>query len=166
MSVFRCRFRAVLALLVVTFPLSAIAQSIEIKGLYVGMTKAEVQEKFPTWKDFTIAGVRSKHEHTPVNIKYRDDKLDQFMFFFNSSSFETVLGAIKEKYPKTVCESTQVGNAMGATFDQIQCSLKDKESILQLSRYVSDIRTSVLSIMSNKSLEEQAEKAKQRKKDI
>jgi hypothetical protein len=160
------RFWAVLALLVMAFPLSAIAQSIEIKGLRMGMTKAEVKEKFPTWKDFTIAGVRSRYEYTPVHIQYRDEKLDQFMFFFNSSSFEAVLGAIKEKYPETVCESTQVGNAMGATFEQIRCSLSDNESVLQLSRYVSDIRTSVLSLVSKKSLEEQVEKAKQRKKDI
>lgn len=166
MKVFTHNFWAVLTILALALPLSANAQPIEIKGLYVGMSKAEVLEKFPTWKDFTIAGVRSKYEHTPVSIKYRDDKLDQLMFFFNSNHFDTMLSALKEKYPEMSCESTQVGNAMGATFDQTRCTLKGTDSILQFSRYVSDIRTSVLSMMSMKFLEEQAEKVKERKKDI
>lgn len=159
-------FRLLTTITLLVFAHSAIAQSIEIKGLHVGMPKAEVQEKFPTWKDFTIAGVRSKFVLTPVSIEYRDDKIDKLTFFFDSSSFETVLGAIKEKYPETICKSTQVRNAMGATFEQIQCLLKGGESDLLLSRYISDIRTSMLAVASKKSQEEQAEKGKQRKKDI
>lgn len=166
MLVFTWRFWAVLALFIMAFPLSAIAKSIEIKGLHVGMPKAEVEAKFPTWEDFTIAGVTSKYDVDPVHIEYRNDKLDVLHFSFNSDGFETVLGALKEKYPNIVCESTQVGNAMGATFNQLHCTLSDKESVLDLSRYVNDIETSSLMLISNKKLKELDEKAKERKKDI
>ena len=160
------RVRNIAVIIAVIVPISAMAQLIEIKGLRVGMTKAEVQEKFPTWKDFTIAGVRSKFEHLPVTIKYREDQLDQLMFIFSSASFQPVLAAVKEKYPGIKCETSQVGNSIGATFEQIHCSMEDQDSVLQLSRYLSDVRTSMLTLVSKRWLDEQADKAKQKKKDI
>jgi hypothetical protein len=149
----------------VALPISAFAQFIEIKGLQIGMTKAEVQEKFPTWKDFTIAGVRRKYENSPP-IRFRDEKLESLDFYFNVGSFETVLGAVKEKYPEIKCETSEVGNAMGAKFEQVYCSISDSESVLELSRYVSDIDTSALNLISKKFLDDLAKKNKQQKKDI
>jgi hypothetical protein len=156
----------IVALFVVMLPISALAQSIEIKGLRVGMTKAEVQKKFPTWKNFTIAGVPNKYESLTFNIEYQDDRLNQFTFFFDAASFETVLEAIREKYPATKCKTSKVGNAMGAKFEQVQCLMSDSESVLELLRYVGDIQTSMLSLISKKALDDQARKTKQQKKDI
>lgn len=158
--------RILLALIAVLFPISSLAQPIEIKGLRVGMTKAEVQKKFPTFKGFTIAGVRSKHDFLPLEVSYRSGKLHNLMFIFAPANFDTVFGAIKEKYPNINCEKSLVGNPMGATFGQVECSLQDSDSVLKLVRYATDISTSVLIVSSKKLLEEQEANAKQRKKDI
>lgn len=147
-------------------PALTAAQVLDLKGLKIGMSKAEVQERFPTWNDFTIGGVRSKFTHIPLNIKYQDDKLEQLMFLFNSASFQQVLDALKEKYPALKCEASKVGNAMGASFEQVQCSIEDQESVLQLFRFLSDVRTSMLILESKKSINEKIEKEKQKKKDI
>ena len=145
---------------------AALSQTLDIKGLRIGISKDDVEQKTPMLADFTIAGVRSKYEHSPVSLEYREDKLDQMFFFFDPSGFDEVLGAVREKYPRMTCENSEVGNAMGAKFKQVQCSVQDSNSVLQVTRFVGDIRTSALTLMSKRALREQSETAKQRKKDI
>jgi len=137
------------------------AQGIDIEGLHVGMAKADVQERFPTWSGFTIAGVSGTY--TPVSVDYRDEILDQLLFTFNANSFATIVAAVKEKYPAMTCETTRLGNAIGATFDQVSCSLRDSVSVLRLVRYV-DI--SLLSLESKRLIEERELRNKKSKKDI
>ena len=139
---------------------------IEIKGIRIGMTKAELHQLHSDLKGFTVAGVRSKYEHVPLGLRYRDDLLDQVAFYFHSTGFRQVLEALKEKYPTLACETNNVSNAMGATFEQQKCSLEDANSVLHLSRFVNDTRTSGLTLMSKKSLQEQIDKSKAQKKDI
>ena len=147
-------------------PATVNAQPIDIKGLSIGMSKTDVEQKFPNWNGFTIADVSSKYQHSPLNVSYFDGKLDSLLFFFDSNSFTTVLDAVKQKYPSISCKESQVGNPMGAKFTQIECTTTDQLSILQLRRFVSDIRTSSLSLISKRKMEEYAEKEKNKKKDI
>jgi hypothetical protein len=141
-------------------------QPIEIKGLIVGMSKAEVEVLFPSWAAFTIAGVRSAEGFAPV-VRYHEDKLDAFHFIFSAKDFDVVAEAVKEKYPSTECVDSTVGNAMGATFRQTHCNItSDPASVLRLSRFVKDARTSVLTLTSMRSVKEGVEKRRERKKDI
>jgi hypothetical protein len=119
------------------------AQGIEIKGLRIGMTEDEVEKKIGRLPvhDFTIAGIRNKYpiSQSLGNVDFYDGKLDYFLFVFNSSAFDEVVSAVKDKYPALICENTTVTNAMGAAFKQTKCTLKDELSLLLLSRYGSQI---------------------------
>ena len=55
---------------------------------------------------------------------------------------------------------------MGAAFKQTQCLLRDELGTLRLSRYVNDIRTSALSLMSERKIKESLEKRNKREKDL
>ncbi len=158
----------VLSILLVIIGLStvAIGQEIEIKGLKLGMTRAEVEAKagpLPL-KNFTVAGVHSKY--TSVNLEFHEDKLDYFVFFFDSDDFDSVLEAIKAKYPSFQCEKSTVTNRTGNSFTQVDCKLKDKLGFLHLSRFCNDINTSSLSLMSSRKIKELVTNRKKRKKDL
>jgi hypothetical protein len=143
------------------------AQEIEIKGLRLGMTKQEVQKKIGRLPvdNFTIAGVQSKYgEFSP---EFYHGKLDSFTFFFDSSDFDQVLSAVKDKYPALICENTTITNAMGARFTQTVCNLRDKLGVLHLSRYLmSNITSSVLSLNSDRYLKDFTDKQNKLKKDL
>jgi hypothetical protein len=142
------------------------AQSIEIKGLRIGMSKAEVDALFPSWQDFTIAGVRSADGLTP-SARYHEEKLDAFHFFFRARDFDVVAEAVKEKYPATECVDSTVTNAMGATFRQTHCNItNDPSAVLRIARFARDVRTSALTLISVRSVKEGLEKRQERKKDI
>jgi hypothetical protein len=113
-------------------------------------------------RNFQIAGVSFKQA---PSIAYRDKKVDNFVFFFDPKKFETMRDALVEKYPKLGCESSQVKNAMGASFEQIICALQDAESVLKLKRF-QDLNTSLLQLTSKKLIEETTEKKNKQKKDI
>ena len=142
------------------------AQGIEIKGLRIGMTKGEVEKKIGRLpvRDFTIAGARNKYP--TFSPEFHDGKLDLFGFFFDPDAFDEVVSAVKDKYPALICENTTVTNAMGAAFRQTQCLLRDELGTLRLSRYVNDIRTSALSLMSERKIKESLEKRNKREKDL
>jgi ABC-type amino acid transport substrate-binding protein len=147
---------------------STLAQDapLEIKGLRIGMSKEEVTEKHPNWTGFTVAGARAKYAALPVMVKYHENRLDQLMFFFTPDAFDVLLTAFKEKYPALACKSSSIGNAMGATYEQVQCSLSDSDSVLQVRKYVNDSRTSLLSLHSKRFVEEETKKQREQKKDI
>lgn len=156
-----------LLLLVASMLLSgaARAQGIEIKGLRIGMTKEEVEQKIGSLpaRDFTIAGARSKYPFAP---KFYDGKLDSFSFFFESGKFEEVVSAVKEKYPDLKCDDSVVTNAMGGSFAQVRCIKADELGALYLSRFVSDIKTSSLAMLSERSKREYEQKRNERKRDL
>ena len=139
---------------------------LEIRGLRIGMTQDEVVEMYPNWADFTVAGTRAKFPNMPVTIKYHENKLDQFTYFFASDGFDSLMSAFKEKYPALSCKNSKIGNAMGATYEQIQCDLTDSNSVIRMSKYVSDSRTSLLSLNSKRIVDEMLKKHREKKKDI
>jgi hypothetical protein len=146
---------------------SVYANPIEIKGLYIGMPKEDFKKQFPTLNSFTIAGVYSKFKSTnPINIKYRNGKIDDLGFFFESENFQTVLSAVKEKYPELSCETSEVSNGAGIKFSQVKCTLEDSESILTLNRFIGDINTSMLNLTSKKYIQELVDEANKNQKDI
>ena len=148
------------------FAAIAYGQPIEIKGLSIGMPKAEVEALFPSWAGFTIAGVKSAEGFAPV-ARYHDDKLDVFHFIFSAKDFDAVAEAVKEKYPSTECVDSKVSNAMGTTFRQTHCNItNDPLAVLRLSRFVKDVNTSMLTLTSMRFVKEGLEKRRERKKDI
>lgn len=155
-----------LALALIQFAPAAFSQTIDIKGISIGMSQEEISKKFLNWDGFTIAGVQGKMKRSPVITEYFEGKLDIMIFPFNSEDFRIVRSAIEEKYPLLSCKNSEVGNTQGAIFDQINCTLEDTKSLLQLDRFSGDIRSSVLSISSKRRLNEIGENIKQKKKDI
>lgn len=147
-------------------PTLAYPQQVDIKGLYLGMTQVEFEEKFGPLplKNFTIAGVPGMYSST--DVMFHKDKLDAFVFFFNSRHFDEIQEAMREKYPKIRCQNSVVRNAIGGAFTQTKCSLKDSQGGLELSRFVSDIETSVLSLYSDRFIKESVDKRKARHKDL
>jgi len=142
---------------------------IEIKGLKIGMTKEEIERnvgKLPL-NNITIAGVRGKYDDSgPVIIKFYEGKLDVFMFSFDPRYFDDILEAVKNKYPTIGCDNSVVTNAMGASFNQVSCRLKDQSGSLSLSKFSNNINTSTLSLISDRWIKETADKQKEKRKDL
>ncbi len=156
-------------ILVATFLLQSIptfAQEIEIKEIRLGMTQAEVEKKVGQLplQNFTIAGVPSKY--STVSVEFHEGKVDSFRFFFNSQDFNDVLGAVQKKYPKLKCENSSVKNSIGMSFTNTDCVLREPLGSLQLSRFVNDISTSVLSLVSDRRIKEFTEKKLEHQKDL
>lgn len=139
---------------------------LEIKGVRIGMTKEEWLSKFGSLdvSYFTVGGALGKYEK--IRPVFHEGKLDSFHFFFHSDYFDDVLGAVKTKYPRIRCSKSTVANAMGAKFTQVSCSLGDNTGVLSLSRFVSDIDTSCLSLTSKRFLDEAVKESKKGEKDI
>lgn len=145
---------------------SAFAESIDIKGIHIGMTETELSKKYPSWDGFTVGGTPSKHQDLPVTLSFYEGRLDNFAFFFDPDGFDNVLAAVKKKFPNIFCLTSSVSNAMGASFSQVTCMMRDSTSHLYLSRYVSDIQTSVLSLASERSMKESDKTQREKQKDI
>jgi hypothetical protein len=145
---------------------AAETKAIDIKGVRIGMSEEEVTAQIGKLDDFTIAGVKGKYSSAPVSLEYHDSKLDSLMFFFDSEDFSAVLSAVKMKFPSIKCSTSTLSNAIGARFEQIDCEISDGRGLLSLSRYVDDIQTSVLSLMSRRRLNEELAKQSQKNGDI
>ncbi|MHB1351067.1 MAG: hypothetical protein ACYCYR_14520 [Desulfobulbaceae bacterium] len=155
----------ILIVTITIIPTFASAQTIELKGLKIGMHRAEVEKKYPTWADFTIAGVKTDSDHGPM-VEYYEDKLDCFIFSFDSDNFNSVKEAVNHKYPDISCENSIVNNAMGANFEQISCELKYNESSLYLTRFGNDVTSSLLALTSQRWLDEKDKNKEVIKNDI
>ena len=110
---------------------AAQAQDIDIKGLKLGMSQAEVQAVMPDPLQFTIGGVRPRHEPTTT---YVAGKLDLFQFDFPASNYEMVREAFRAKYPALACEQESVVTGLGAVLPNERCELGD----LSIERYSGD----------------------------
>ncbi|MGZ8954434.1 MAG: hypothetical protein ACXW0Q_07125 [Methylovulum sp.] len=142
-------------------------KSIEIKDISIGMTEKEVANKIGKIEEFTIAGVNPKRSSAPLTLYYYEGKLDGIYFFFESIEFDTVLEAVKNKYPSLKCVESTTNNAMGMSFNETECTLKDSESTtLTMLRRDENISTSSLIIVSKRNLAEWNERQNNKKNDI
>ena len=143
------------------------ADDISIKGVRVGMSRGEFVAKFGGTQvnAFTVGRAGNIY---PIKPEFKDDVLVDFTMFFKSSSFDDVLGAVKEKYPKMICAESKTANTMGTVFKQVDCAIdgKNPPSSLMLRRFVGDIRTSALMLISKEELDSINKRAAERKKDI
>lgn len=130
---------------------------IELKGFKLGMPEAEAAELYRVMPEVTIAGAAPKYQHNPIGLKYEDGVLTQFIFFFRPANFEQVRDAITSKYPMLKCEASTVTNRMGGKFTQEECTMTSAGTVLSLRKFVSDIETSSLTMMSSQKLNEAAE---------
>jgi hypothetical protein len=137
---------------------SEFAQNIDIRGIQIGMSQEEVDEKVGPKKDFTIAGVKSMYSEIALRTEYRNGKLDQLTFYFDPRRFDVMLQAVKEKYPRVACEDIPIPGAKDASFKQTRCFVSDEVATLQLIRFVIDARTSALKLLSKQAIEEAAGK--------
>jgi hypothetical protein len=144
----------------------AYSQKIEIKGLRLGMTTEEAEAKVGPMPllNFTIAGVPGKYADSSPD--FHDGKLDSFAFYFDSAHFDDVFAAVKSKYPALRCVKSKVVNALGASFTQLDCHLRDKTGDLTLTRFINDINTSGLSLRSDRDYKEWAKSKKSRERDF
>jgi len=141
---------------------------IEIKGIQVGMPKSDVELLLggsPYPKPFSIAGIFPK---TPSAILtgFIDGKLSSFTFLFNSGNFSLMQSALKEKYPQLTCETSEVKNRAGATFEEVKCKMNAESGNLLLSKFYLDLNTSALVMMSVEEQEKIRLEIAKRKKDI
>lgn len=140
---------------------------LEIKGVRIGMPEEGWQTTFgdlaPEY--FTVGGVRGKYGNPKAY--FLESKLDRFYFFFESKQFETVLKAVKSKYPKLSCSETPVTTLRGAAFTQVTCNLRDSTGALVLRRFhPEDINTSSLSLLSDRLLKETEQETDRDRNDI
>lgn len=126
-------------------------QPLEIKGIRIGMTKDEVAEALGPLEEFTIAGVKGKSPTNPLILRYGEDgQLDELTFRFETG-FESVLDAVKSKYPTLKTD--------GST-----SSIRDKEGST-LYIFIKH-PTSTLLLTSKRSQDELRKKAEEKSKDI
>ncbi len=161
----------VLAVLFIYQPVVSFGQEIEIKGISLGMSKDKFDNTIDRSgvEDFTIGGVKSKYPNPLSDANFTlfyDNKLDQFVFLFDSSKFEDVLSAVKTKYPEIKCVDSEISNAMGAKFNQVTCILKGDNGDLGVNKFSNDIKTSGLILHSNRLLKKALAKDKEQQKDI
>lgn len=154
-------------------------KEIEIKGIKVGMDKEDVEkivvplslfdENGKPQKikpsNFTVAGIRGKGTYSSTLVKYDNDKLTSFSFYFSPNDFSMILQAIKDKYPRLKCKNEMLSNAFGASFKNVKCSIKNNVSVLELDKYI-DLETSALSLYSHEYIKNLVEKQKERSKDL
>lgn len=133
---------------------------IEIKGVKLGMPKNDAEYKL---LGLTIGGVEAKDR---VTRSYYEDKLDRFLFVFESKSFDDVLGAVKGKFPDLKCEDSTVTNSMGAKFNQVDCFLNDQQGTMLLSRFFGDVTESMLAVTSHRWQNEIKAKDQKKRGDI
>ena len=141
---------------------SAFAAGEDIKGIKIGMTKAEVAALFPKGtKGMTIAGVSNMYAGSDPVEYDKDDKVESVIFFYKNDGFREILQAVKTKYPALKCKFSEVSNRMNAKFDQVECSIGD----LSLTRIVDSIDDGSISLMSKEKVSKDAadRKAKQAK---
>jgi hypothetical protein len=138
-------------------------QNIDIKGLQLGMAKTEIEKKFGSLPltDFKIANVSGKF---PVKLAFYENKLDELMFFFPSKSFEDVRKSVIAKHPELKCTDSTITSPAGAKYMQTNCKLKDQLGTLRLDRFVMDIDTSVLVLISHRLFQEQEIKLKEKQR--
>lgn len=146
-------FTTLLTLFAIIYSTTVFAQNIEINGLQLGMTKTEIEKKFGVLPldDFKIANVSGKF---PVRLAFHEGKLDELMFFFSSNSFNDVRQAVISKYPELRCTNSIVTSPAGAKYEQVNCKLEDQLGKLKLDRFVMDVDTSVLILMSHRLFQE------------
>ncbi|MDO8946903.1 MAG: hypothetical protein Q7U88_07055 [Desulfocapsaceae bacterium] len=155
----------VMVVLAVYSPELSFGQDIEIKGLSLGMSKEKFDKDIGTnsMKNFTIAGVKSMYSLRP---EFFENNLDAFNFFFDAGKFDDVLSAVTSKYSDIKCEESELSNAMGAHFKQVECELKGNVGTLRIVRFVGDVNTSLLSLWSDRYLKDFTAKRKEKQKDI
>lgn len=153
-------------LFVAAAPAIAEQNSIDIKGIYIGMTKTELTALHPNLIGFTVAGVQNKHRTMPPAYDFKEGKLYYFAFFFDARSFNTVLSAITSKYPHVNCENSPVTTPMGAEYTQTICQVEGPDSVLSVRRFVSNVTTAGLMLASKKMLQERALQGEIDKGDI
>jgi hypothetical protein len=142
---------------------TAFGQSIEIKGLSIGMTKTEIEKKFGTLplKDFKIANVAGKF---PIKLEFYEGKLDELMFFFPSKSFDDVRKEVVAKNPGLKCTDSAITSPVGEKFTQTNCKMDDQLGKLRLDRFMRDIDTSAVVLISQRLFQEQEKKLKEKNK--
>ncbi|MEJ7929879.1 hypothetical protein WG922_07835 [Ramlibacter sp. AN1015] len=144
---------------------AASAQTIEIKGIYLGMPEADFKQLHPNLNGFTVAGIQSKYS-TPY-VYFKDGVLDSFSFYFTANGYDDVRAALLTKYSSQFqCEEEIVSTRAGASFKQERCRSDSPAGSVTLSRFVSDISTSSLSMMSRRLIDELKEKQKAKRGDI
>lgn len=137
------------------------AQNVEIKSIRIGMTKAEFNKHYPKGvRALTIAGIQSKD--VAPTVKFVDGVLDTFLFVFPSEHYETVRDAIKAKYPELPCRRSTIKTRVGAEFAQEECG----HETFVVSRYVDDIDTSVVAMVSKRALNQETKDRQKKAGDI
>lgn len=149
--------------------------SVDIKGIHLGMSKAEFQALFPDAKlddvdplpHFTIGGTESKYGGGPGLEWEKDGTLGYFVFQYYPAGFDGLRTALKQKYPALKCQRSVVYNALGEAFDDEDCWLGRD---LLLSKYTDDLTLGQLTLESDAhrkaERDEQREEARKNRKDI
>ena len=159
-------------LILIPLPIAALAmeppitsESVEIKGIRIGLTRTEVSRLAPDWSKFTVAGV-SQHPAFRDPTVYANNRLDRFVFVFYPHDFDAVLSALKEKYPQARCVTRVITDFGGTSAEQQECAVTDPRSVLLLRRYAADLQTSLIALYSRRFFAAEEKRLARQKKDI
>jgi hypothetical protein len=154
----------ILALAATICSTAAFGKEIDVKGIHLGMTKAEIEKKYGPLplKDFEIGGVAGRF---PIRLEFYEDKLDELMFFFPSDSFTDVQKAVVTENPDIKCSDSTITSPKGESFTQTSCKLVDKIGTMRVDRYVRDIDTSAVILTSHRLYQELEKKRKEKQKE-
>ena len=79
-----------------------------------------------------------------------------------SDADNALRNALKSKYPFLTCKQSEVGNKVGGRFDQERCFIESGNAALVLQRYVVDLNTSTLSLVSSAKLQHDLQESKRK----
>lgn len=143
---------------------------IEIKGVKLGMSKKAVEAIVGApgkkgYTPFTIGGVGTYNFDQP-SFGYTDGKFSNLMFLFKSEKFDDLKAAVSTKYPSLRCTQSEIQNRLGIKFQQVQCSLADKNGMLSLTKYSSQLDIGYLNFDSFEVIDRMLQKANKKVGDI
>lgn len=143
---------------------AAFGKELDIKGIHLGMTKAEIEKKYGPLplNDFKIGGVAGRF---PIRLEFYEGKLDELMFFFPSASFSDVQKAVVTENPDIKCSDSTITSPQGKSFTQTNCKLADNAGTMHLDRFVRDIETSAVILTSHRLSQELEKKRKEKQKE-
>jgi hypothetical protein len=161
---------------------SALADSLDIKGVKPGMSIEELKTLYPNVICHDLTNPMVDHACRQPNVTYAGTGANMTVYFLDgvstgvsvnldSKNFDVVVGALKEKYGNpTNIDEREIQTGMGKILTNTLLVWKRGNSRLRAERYSSKITESSVMLMDDKSVERSHERktldTKKRSEDL